>query len=429
MHKEVHSDILFVSAEKGQASLLSRAGDLIFTGGGIAADPVTGIPAEVLPLDGYPNHWSRINRELGFIYGRMSDALAVAGSSLDQTLRINSFHAFAEDVYESLRVRPDVFGDNPPASTLVLVPEIPVAGGRVALDTIALAADSGMPREPLVTSTPGAPMPPHERIWGRRIYSKSVRGGGFIFTSGRTNNVIGSDQDLTAKGIAALPYSQDRAEVTTRMILSYLKDSLASFGADFGHVVKAEIHLGNLDDIAGIDRVWKDAFPDNPPARIFVPTGFPTTYSSIEIEFIAIDPLSQMDREQIGETGIAPARGHEPLAVRAGPYIFFSGLSAQDGLNGLASAAKIDPAYPHHQTQARCETAWLLDEVSRIMGSRKWMPLRRRAMMPDLTWLPHINSEWISHFGLSPPTTDFLIKGGLPIPSTGVQFDLICWAE
>lgn len=428
MHKEKHSDVLFVSVAKEQAPLIARAGDLIFQGGGIAADLDAGIPADVLPLDGYPNHWSRINRELDFIYGRMADALAASGSALDQTLRINSFHAFPEDVYEALRVRPNVFGANPPASTLVLVPEIPVVGGRVALDTIALATDAAMAREALVTSTPGAPMPPHERIFGSRIYSKSVRGGGFIFTSGRTNNVIGGQQDLTAKGIAALPYAYDRAEVTTRMILDYLKDSLASFGADFSHVVKAEIHLSNLGDIAGIDRVWKDAFPDNPPARIFFPTGFPTTYSSIEIEFIAIDPQSDFDREQIGRTGAAPVRGHEPLAVRAGGYIFFSGLSAQDGINGLAQAARVDPAYPHHDIQARRETKWLLDEVAKILGGRKCVPLRRRAMMPDLSWLPHINAEWTSHFGHLAPSTDFKIDGGLPIPSTGVQFDLICWA-
>lgn len=420
-------DVRFVAAAEGQAPLLSRAGDLIFTGGGIAADPVLGIPEEVLPLDGYPNHWSRINRELGFVYRRMSDALEAVGSSLDQTLRINSFHVFPEDVYESLRIRPDIFGETPPASTLVLVPEVPVAGGRVALDTIALSADSRMSREALVTSTPGAPMPPHERIWGQRIYSKSVRGGGFIFTSGRTNNVIGGDQDLTAKGIAALPYAHDRAEVTTRMILDYLRDSLASFGADFSHVVKAEVHLGSLSSIVGIEKVWKDAFPENPPARIFVPTKFPTTYSSIEVEFIAIDPQSGFDREQIGETGIAPAKGHEPLAVRAGPYVFFSGLCAQDGINGLAPAARVDPAYPHHDTQARRETAWLLEQVGNATSGRTIIPLRRRAMMTDLSWSPHVNAEWATHFGSLCPSTDFRIEGGLPIPSTGVQFDLIAW--
>lgn len=428
MHKEKHLDVLFLTQARGQAPLASRAGDLVFFGGGIAADPTTGIPQDVLPIDGYPNHWSRINRELGFIYGKMADTLAASGSALDQTLRINSFHTFPEDVYEALRVRPNYFGANPPASTLVLVPEISVSGGRVALDTIALATESTLAREALVTSTPGSPMPPHERIWGRRIYSKSVRGGGFIFTSGRTNNVIGGDQDLTAKGIRVLPYADDRSEVTTRMILNYLKDSLESFGANFSHVVKAEIHLSNLDDIAGIDRVWKEAFPDNPPARIFVPTGFPTTYSSIEIEFIAIDPRSDLEREQIIGTDVGLVRGHEPLAVRAGPYIFFSGLSAHDGINGLAPAARIDTAYPHHETQARRETRWIFDEVARTLGGRTCVPLRRRAMMPDLTWLPHVNAEWVAHFGRLPPSTDFRVDLGLPVPSTGVQFDLTCWA-
>ena len=53
---------------------------------------------------------------------------------------------------------------------------------RVLVDQIALCRSSEYPREALTDSTEGEPMPPHQRIWGKTIYSKATRGGGFIFT-------------------------------------------------------------------------------------------------------------------------------------------------------------------------------------------------------------------------------------------------------
>ncbi|MCA1791950.1 MAG: hypothetical protein LC667_19510, partial [Thioalkalivibrio sp.] len=250
-------------AEGVGAPLVSAAGDLVFHGGGIAAHPLTGVPDGIAALDGYPYHWSRINRELEYIFGALGEALTWAGSELGQVMKINSFHVSPDDVYEALRMRPEVFGAEPPASTLVLVSEIPVRGARVALDVIALRADAK--REALTVSTAGAPMPPHERIWGNVIYSKAVRGGGFIFTSGRTNNVIGAATDSTARGHPDFPYAVDRTTVTCRMILDYLADVLNSFGATLDDTVKAEIHLSDMKQISGIDRVWRELFPQDPP--------------------------------------------------------------------------------------------------------------------------------------------------------------------
>lgn len=408
--------------------LVAQAGDLVFSGGGMAIAPSGDIPAETVPLDGYPNHWSQVNRDLQYIYGQLDAALAQVGARLRDTLRINSFHTHETDVYEALRLRPEVFGDAPPASTLVLLPELPVRGARVAIDTIAVMPGSACPREALVASTPGAPMPPHERIWGRKIYSKSVRGGGFIFTSGRTNNVIGGDTDAVARGSRNMPDAVDRAEATTRMILAYLTESLASFGATLRDVVKAEIHLSDLHQIAAVERVWRETFPTDPPARIFVPTGFPTTYTTLEIEFIAIDPRASLPRRQIGAVGQAPALGHEPLAVQAGPYVFFSGLSAQDGVNGLAPGARVDPAYPHHDTQARREAVWVVDALDRAMDAKPLVPVRMRAFGPSLGFLPHLASVWTARFGQMPPLTACRVpEPGLPVPSTGLLLDLVGW--
>lgn len=421
-------DVSFYTHDGEVEPLVARAGNLVFTGGGLAVRPSSGVPLEVQPLEGYPYHWSRINREIKDIFARFDPLLAAASSCRASTLRINSFHTDPADVYEALRLRPEIFGTSPPASTLVLVPGLPVLNSRVCIDTIGLSGDAE--HDALFTTKPGAPMPPHERIWGQKIYAKAVRGGGFIFTAGRTNNVIGGSDDSTARGLSDLPFAADRAEVTTKMILSYLTQSLSEFGASLRDVVRAEIHLSDMTQLAGLERVWRAAFPDNPPSRIIMPTKFPTTYSTIEIEFIARDPASGLDREQIGALGVAPATGHEPLAVRAGPYMFFSGLSAHDGENGLAPAARINPAYPFHKNQHRQEAEWLVQKLLTTLdslGFGKITPLRRRIMGTDLAVLPQFNDTWKDAFGQIPPTSGFMTEGPLPVPSTSAQIDLIAW--
>lgn len=424
-----HGPVVFSGEDPLGNPLVARAGDLVFSGGGYAATAAGALPAEVLPLDGYPHHWSQVNRELTHVYERLGAALEDVGTDLSRTLRINSFHTDPTDVYEALRLRPEVFGDEPPASTLVLVPELPVAGGRVTLDTISVADRSDHPREALVTSTPEAPMPPHERIWGKRIYSKSVRGGGFIFTSGRTNNVIGGNADATMRGLRDMPHAQDRAEVTTRMILAYLTDSLASFGAGLSDVVKAEIHLSDLHQIAAVERVWRDAFPTDPPARVFVKTGFPTTYTTLEIEFIAIDPRAALPRRQIGTVGQAPAFGHEPMAVEAGPFVFFSGLCARDGTEGLPAGVKVSLSHPYHDSQPRREAHWIASVIGEAMEGRQIEPVRMRAFGPDLSFMPHLTAVWRERFGQMPPLTACgLGEACLPFPNANLMVDLIAWS-
>ena len=401
------------------APLAAAAGDLVFHAGGVAALPETGVPEGIAALDGYPHHWSRINRELSYIYETAAEVLGRAGSDLRQAMKINSFHTEAKDVYEALRLRPSVFGAEPPASTLVLVPELPVRDARVMLDMVALKRDA--PREALTASTQGAPMPPHERIWGSVIYAKAVRGGGFIFTSGRTNNVIGGASDGTARGHPDFPYALDRAEATCRMILDYLADVLSSFRARLADAVKAEIHLSDMTQIAAIDRVWRETFPDDPPARIFVPAAFPTTYSTMEIELVVRDPAGPWDREVLGDA--ATRRGHEPDAVRSGPYIFHSGLSASARVHGLAPDARIDPAFPFHEDPARREMQVIVDRLGVLSAL---VPLRRRVFTPDLTRLAAMEAVWTGALGPC-PTTPVQVTAPLPIPATSVLVDCISW--
>ncbi len=409
-----------------------RAGDLVFCSGAMAFDPRAGVPDSVKPLKGYPNHWSRINRELVYIYTGLGRTLEEAGSALTRTLKINSYHRHPEDVYEALRLRGDYFGkDEPPPSTLVLVPELPVREARVAIDLVALAGDAAMGREALVSSTPNAPMPPHERIWGHRIYSKAARGGGFIFTSGRTNNVIGAATDSRSLGNPDAPYDLDRGVVATELILDYLADVLGSFGAGPEHVVKAEIHINDPRLIAGLDEVWARRFGAGGPARVIVPADFPTENSVMEIEFIAVDPAGPY-RPVVITAPDAPARfAGEPQAVKAGPYLFLSGMLATDYVQGVAPEAQINPAFPYHDSAIKRQVSYILEIVEKICaaaGMGLEHLVRRKAIYRDLSDLGPAESAWRSKLPETIPTTAFRAAHDLPVPGCLVMYDLVGYA-
>jgi len=407
--------------------MAALAGDLVFYGGGVAAHPDHGVPEGIQAFEGYPNHWSQINRELDHIYGIMGQVLADAGSDMRHVMKLNAFHVGEADVYEALRMRPEIFGDQPPPSTLVLEPELSVRGLRVAVDGVALKVSSGHARQALTLSTESAPMPPHQKIWGKTIYSKAVKGGGFIFTSGRTNNIIGGANDDRLRRHKDFPYQHDHAEVSCRLVLDYLRDVLASFQADFAHVVKAEIHLNDMTQIAAIERVWRDAFGADPPARVFIPSTFPTPYTTLEIELIALDPEGPWDRQPIPLPRPARERVCEPRAVKAGPYVFFSGLCATDFIDGLASQARVNPGLPFHEDRVHKEMAYIAQVIE--SAGTGLVPLRCRFMTPDLRRFGPFLEAWKrSMSGAAMPMTTFRTPGPLPIPDTAFQLDLVAWA-
>lgn len=409
--------------------MASRAGDFIFIGGGIAAHPASGVPDEVKPMLGYPYHWSGIHRQLRYIYDQMRPALDDLGSGIQRMMKVNTYLIDPREIYEALNIRKDYFGvETPPPSTLVLVPELPVKGVSVATDGVALAQDAELDREALFTSTPEAPMPPHERIWGHRIYVKASRGGGFIFTSGRTNNVIGAASDKMSVGHPDFPYRDDQSVIATEMILRYLKSALSELGAGLQDVVKAEVHLSHMKNLAGLDEVWPKHFGQDPPARIFVPAHFPNEFAVFEIELIALDPRGPYQKEIVSVRDVPQPLGYEPRAVKAGPYLFFSGQMATDYRQGLAPEASVDPHFPFHASRIKKQVRYILKNVEaicRACGTSSQNLVRRRALHVDLNDLGEAETVWNETIGPRlPPTTVFRTAGPLPVPECSVQYDL-----
>ena len=426
-------------APAGLPALTARGHEFVIFAGGLAADPVLGIPDAVEPLPNYPYHGSGIDRQLRVIYGQMAEALSKAGSDIKRVMKINSFHTVPTEVDTALRLRRDYFDvQEPPPSTLVFVPEVPSPSLTVTNDVIALT--NGPERTVLHQDQDSTPLPVHDSIYGRPIFTQAATGGGLIFTAGLTAAALvlrGFHELPEVKGLLPkhtdFPYRLWEIKFQTRLILGFLKNLLGRMDASLVDVVKAEIHMSDASDIAGMNEAWVEFFPDGGPARTIYPADLAPTNQNIEIEFIVNDRRGPYQPEVINSSRVASLPAGVPHAVRVGPYVFLSGLVASDYSTGVAPEARPNPGLPNHSSAPKLQARFIRSCVQAICeeaGTDVHSLLRRRVFHTDLADSGPAEAAWLEDLGPGlPPTTLFKASNPLSVPGCTVGYDILAFAD
>ena len=414
-------------APAGAPPIAVRAGDLVFVGGQMAVHPVNGIPPETLLLPGMPHHGSLIEKQLRYIYSNLDRRLKELGTSLKSIAKINSFHMHGEDADMALRVRREWFHpETPPPSTLVFAGELEARGARVLVDMINVAEDAELPMTPVKISK--SPAIAQVRAIGWAVYSQVLKGGGFVFTRGTAPHNQDGPLPETLPNYA-FPYSIDQVQFQLRYELDRLKDLLADAGCSLKDVVRAEIHMPDMINLASIDEVWREYFPIDPPARVIVPVPLVIPPMVIETGLIAVDPSGPYKKEIIKSEKVPTSRSPESQAVRAGPFLFFSGQMATDYETGLATEARTDPAFPYHTSSAKLQAEYIFRNVELLCeaaGTSIKNLVKRRVHHVDLRDAPLAETVWRAELkDRLPPTSVLRTTGPLPVPSCTVQYDLI----
>lgn len=419
----------------------AAAGDFVFFAGGIAADPVSGVPGSIDPTPTYPYHGSSIDRQLRNVFGKMGRVLEEGGSDLKRIMKISTYQTVTGEIDHALRMRREFFDvEEPPASTLLVVPELAVPRLTVTNDVIALRAGDGRDRSVLHAPRDDSPLPIHDTIYQRPIFVQATVGGGLIFTSGLTaaNLILNKYHERPeVRGLLPkhgdFPYRLYEIKYQTRLTLLYLQTILDRLGATLDDVVKVEIHMTDASDVAGMEEAWSEFFPNDPPARTVYITGLAPTEQLIEVEVIARDPKGPYQKETIEAPGVPSYLGGVPHAVRAGPYVFLSGLLATDHERGVAESARVDPNFPYHSSSAKLQASYILEtleSICRAAGSSAQDLVRRRIMHTDLEEAGAAEDAWLSALGNRiPPTTIFQTSGPLPVPGCTIGYDVVAVAS
>jgi enamine deaminase RidA (YjgF/YER057c/UK114 family) len=133
-------------------------------------------------------------------------------------------------------------------------------------------------------------------------------------------------------------------------------------------VVKANVHLRDLSDIPRLDRVWREFFPKDPPARtIFPVNGLGAKQSLLEITVVAVTD-DGATRKEVIKGDIRPPIFHESPAVRAGDLLFISGLMAANQ-GGLVANARPNPNLPYDRDSAAAQMEDILTQAETLCSA------------------------------------------------------------
>jgi enamine deaminase RidA (YjgF/YER057c/UK114 family) len=222
-------------------------------------------------------------------------------------------------------------------------------------------------------------------------------------------------------------------EKQTDYTLKKLAAIAEAAGTSFDRAVKAEVYIAHPNDFAGMERVWKRWFPNDPPARVVIPyMGLAGKGSKIEIALTLLANDAKIKKETIETAGAPPPLGHEPQAIRAGNFVFLSQQMAfgQDGR--LAPGMERDPAFPWYGSPGRAQMRYMLKNVAAICeaaGTTLSNVVRRACFHDDTQWFAEPIDEWVAHFpGVKPASTTIKIGGPLLVPGANTLLDLIAYA-
>ena len=156
-------------------------------------------------------------------------------------------------------------------------------------------------------------------------YSPGIMVGDFLYVSGQGAR----DRD------GRLP---DTVDAQVRQTLDNVKTIVEAAGLTLQHVVYCQVYLANISNHDTMDRVWREYFPKQPPARAVLGVHRMPTDTPVEINAVAFRDLGR--KKSVIPT-VYPANSPATPGVIAGDRLYLSGSFGADITNGSVPA---DPA-------------------------------------------------------------------------------------
>jgi enamine deaminase RidA (YjgF/YER057c/UK114 family) len=382
-----------------------KVGDYVFLGGQVAIDPEEGLVPQVRrePDTYVPTIGSKFQSD--YILDRSTKILKAAGSSLACGVRIDQFctHPRAASPYLEARARQIDTGTRP-ASTHVQIDNLLAPGALCGLQLIALTEEAKGKKDVIVVpGMPASPGPPFKPA------PHGIIGGDFIFVTGQIAHGFTEAGMAPEARLDPETWYGSPIKLQTDVALKRCANVLNHVGASMGDVVRADVYLNDMDDRFELEEVWKKHFPIDPPARTYIPTVRLGAKSCIvEVNVIAVKPGNGLKKETITARNVPVPDLHHPHAVRAGGFLFVSGLCATDFKSGLAPRARVNAATPWFWSSGKKQTTFILDcmeSICRAGGSS----------LNNVVWTQNLYSRpedlfpsmevWKERFPKEPPAT------------------------
>ncbi|MGE3147622.1 MAG: RidA family protein [Pseudorhodoplanes sp.] len=391
----------------------------IFVAGQTAADYVSGLAPEArphadMPLVGEDERF----QEARHIFRMLEKTFAAAGGRLNDCVRVDQFptNRTIMDPYHT--VRSETLATPRPASTSVMVGGLLSPAARIAVELIGLSGHAPAAKEAIVPADV-----PHS-LFG---IVPAVRAGDFVFVAAQVATDFKTGLAPEARRNPVF-WQGSEIELETRYTLKNIETVLRAAGSSLDNVVKAFIYLTDMRDIPRLDRVWREAFPKNPPARTIIPAaGIGVAETRIEINLVAVTDGGAARKEVVQPRDDKPALFHESRAVKAGNLLFLSGLMAATE-KGLVESARINPHNPHVTMSGRAQADFIFEQADMLCasaGCKLSDAVRMLSVHTDWRDWAAAKSAWTPYFSSGEPaTTSIAMPAPLAVPGATMLFDL-----
>jgi aminoacrylate peracid reductase len=244
-----------------------------------------------------PDAGPDIARQTSMTLARLDERLRAERSSLGDAVAITVYLRRAADFAAMNDAYRQVWKALPPTRTTVVTE---LANKDALVEMSAVAAPSGGERR-LV----------HPASWivAPNPYSYGIRSGDTLFLSGLIAR-NGRDNSVVTGDVA----------VQTRAVLDNARELLDAAGLSLPHIVSARVFLPDLADFAAMNGVYREYFPEAPPARATVGAALTGPAYKVEMTFVA----------SAGPRRVVPGEGtpnpNLSAAIVAGDAAYISGL-------------------------------------------------------------------------------------------------------
>ena len=415
------------------------AGGWIFIAGQLASDMKTGLAPEIQ----IENHFlkSQLELESNYVLKNLVDTIEATGCDINKDMvRIWQYFAsphptvkqFSKgnnwpkiNIQPYLNSRQNFVRDCPPSSSAGCQ-ELMWRGTQLEVDMICFNDD-------LVSQVFSAPpeIPPLQDS-----SAAALRRGDWVFIGAQSGIDPPSNSGLSNKeGITDSPRTWCGSVVAaqTERALEKLAEIAKIAGTRLEQAVKAEVYIGHAHDFSEMDDVWKTWFPHNPPARVVVPyMGMGTTGSRVEIALTLLAEDATITKQTVETDRAPPQPGHEPQAVKAGNFLFFSTQMAFDSRGVLAEGMVRHINAPWYGSPGKNQMCYMMKNIGYICeaaGTSVDNIVRRVCFHNDLQWFSDSIQEWASYFPEQKPvsTTIGLAGGPMIIEGANTLLDLIAY--
>ncbi len=265
-------------------------------------------------------------------------------------------------------------------------------------------------------------------------YSEAFKVGHLVFAAGQLASDFVTGVPPEASINKGFPFYGSEIKQQTRYCLDNLTATMGAAGSSLENVVKAQVFLTDLRHFNAFDEVWREYFPDSPPARTTLE--IPMLLGAGPAQLIEIDLIghtNDVSHEAIKSEAPQPLANYTE-AFRVGNLVFAAGQLASDFRTGVAPEAKIHPNFPYYGSNIKLQTRYILENFKRTLATARSSlanVVKAQVFLTDLYDFNGFDEVWKEYFPQNPPPRTTVGVAGLlgAGPDQLIEIDLIAHTD